>query len=278
MPEYSGDGVTILAGGESIPETSAVSSPSPPDPAVEDAFSRAQEIMQDRTSPYWNKNDPAHPRVLREVRAAFDAKYPAPPPEPEPSTPAPAPEPKTEPEPPKPPEAPKDPLDRVPAAPAGYQFRLSPPADDRVQWDPGQLDAFRTKAHALGVSHRQAQGLLDFVSGAVIPKMVEMGDAALDDSMAQKYAHQARLYGIPPATAQALAAWWLDVQPEIRPLPPRGKAPEILEAEELMADPASGYRDRNHPKHQSTNAKVKALFAKAQPRGDPGQGPGSVRR
>lgn len=120
----------------------------------------------------------------------------------------------------------------MPARSADYRLDLPQLADDRSRWDMGMVDTFTAKVHSVGLTDRQAQQLLKFASGAVAPAVLAMGEAAYNTPLLEKYQHQANLLGIPPATAQKLAEWFVERAPMLRVLPPREKDPAVADAEE----------------------------------------------
>jgi hypothetical protein len=223
----------------------------------------ANQFLHENFTVYRDRNHPKHAETVARVRALFSKAYP-PPPEPKPSTPAPQVTKPTEQsaEAPKPPK-PVAPEDRVPSSPNGYTFVIPPPSEGE-SWSPTTWPAVLGDAHTAGLSHRQAESWASFVAASVIPRAVEGGfEAIATESFLRAAAQRLRWLGVPDDKAKALLEHDLERLVALDPRP-TGRAPEIGQAEELTADPANGYRDKNHPKHKSTLAKVRELFAAAE--------------
>ncbi len=287
----SGDGVTILGGGQVLVDQSlftADAPPAPAAPALPTPAEQAEEYLRANFSVYRDRDHPDHTRVVQEVRARFGGQA-APPATPHPTEPpvdafryAMVNKTSAEAPPPfvmtpeleaiaaaptaKPPSlGPDDVLARVPATPAGYQLSFPRLPDEFPPWDQG---AVKAQMHAHGLSSHQAQGVLNFYATRGVEMRQQAGDAELTPAQLGECVAFGKGIGLTQKQITAL----VDLL-DTAPVPRVGKAPEELEARQLMADPANGYYDPEHPKNRQTRKRVHELFAKAG-----GQGPNYYRR
>ena len=225
--------------------------PTIPAPAPSDPVGDAKEFMRDNFAAYQDNQHPQHAKVQAEVQRLFQAAFPAPPksdlsPELQDAANQPISRP--------PSLGPNDPGAKIPESPDGYRLTFpmavpgSPPLDEA---------RFLGMCHQIGLSSHQAQLTVNkFASRGA--QILQGAAGGLSEAHLAELTTFAKGIGVgPQQLAMLVDAFESQVSARA------GTLAAKAEAERLMADPNSGYFDRDHPRHAATRAKVRQLYADA---------------